>query len=120
MIALGIPEANAGGYFPYPTLPGGETAGFGSTIPGGIQVERQVLGAIENWPQWNAANLSTRVDAVIAHEWVEFNAIRGGADVNAAHLAALQGAAETNLPISNAARELSRTRPQNLVPVPLR
>jgi hypothetical protein len=119
MIALGIPREKALGFWPYPPR-GGGMADVGSNIAGvGIRVERQVLGAMENWPEWNSASLPARVDAVIAHEWSEFNELAGGAGAEAAHNASVRAGASTGLRISAEARKLLETMPGKPRPVPL-
>lgn len=120
MIQLGIPEQYARGFWPFATTRGGHAAGVGSNFAGaGIQVERQVLGAMKNWPEWNAANLSTRVEAVIAHEWIEFNRIASGMSATDAHQLTVKTAMNTTLPISQRARELLATMPMAPEPIPL-
>lgn len=69
-----------------------------NVIGRGIAVDAGVFGKIEGFDAWNKANLSTRVDAVIAHELTE--ALRKS------HRAALKHAPKTSLRISDKAREV--------------
>jgi RHS repeat-associated protein len=39
---------------------------------GGVNVGAGVFGRTTNWPEFNAASWRTRIDSVIAHEWLEF------------------------------------------------
>lgn len=104
MRALGIPENNIGipeyggrSYNPF----GGSV---GSNVRGrGINIDPGILQPIPGWPEWSTARLSTRVDAVIAHEWLEFGGLDHPGAVNAGPLSPLK--------ISPAARQLLRTGP---------
>jgi len=99
MQALGIPEENIG----IPQYGGQAYHAGGNTVGGniqgvGINVDSGVLQPIEGWEAWNNAPLSVRADAVIAHEWAEFN--------GATHAEALQLAPNTSLPIRPESRAL--------------
>ncbi|KAK6529747.1 hypothetical protein TWF281_008909 [Arthrobotrys megalospora] len=103
MRALGIPEERIGipmdGGKAY--NPAGSTVGA-NQIGQGINVDAAILGDFphEPWPAFNKANLSTRVDATIAHEFEEL----GTNAYN--HPLALQLGPKTQLQISPAARDL--------------
>jgi len=66
-------------------------------------VDAGILGRAEGWQAWNEASLSTRVDAVIAHEWTEFGVPQLG---DGAHSYALANTPSTTLNISPRARAL--------------
>jgi acyl carrier protein phosphodiesterase len=104
MRALGIPAQYVG----IKGIPGTNGKGFDLNIkdPGGnvrtrgIAIGAGVLKKIKGWGTWNRASLKTRIDAVIAHEWAEFNGLT--------HRGARHTAYRTKLPISPEARELLR------------
>src|SRR5262245_8663115 len=117
MRALGIPEENIGikgypgrqrGYDPAEPQPGRNGRGdpeYG--VPGGITAGRGILekswSGGGRWRQWERARFSTRIDAVIAHEWLEFGGLT--------HLEAAAAGPMTPLPISRGARRLLATHP---------
>jgi hypothetical protein len=66
----------------------------------GISVHGNVF---DDWPGfdlWNQSSVEDRIDAIIAHEWSEFNELT--------HWETVQAAPETNLAIRDRARELLR------------
>jgi hypothetical protein len=117
MRALGIPEENIGikgypgrqrGYDPAEPQPGRNGRGdpeYG--VPGGITAGRGILekswSGGGRWRRWERARFSTRIDAVIAHEWLEFGGLT--------HLEAAAAGPMTPLPISRGARRLLATHP---------
>ena len=102
MRALGIPTKRIG----IPEYGGKAFNPLGDTVGGnikgrGINIDAAILQPIEGWPAWNKASLSTRVDAVIAHEWTEYLS-----KAKDPHQAALRNAPKTKLKISDKARAL--------------
>lgn len=89
----GIPGANGRGFDPNMTDPGGFVRTRGMAVGAGV------LKNMPGWGAWNKASLPTRIDAVIAHEWVRLNK-------GAGHQKARDQAPNTLLPISDAARQL--------------
>ncbi|MGL4175353.1 MAG: RHS repeat domain-containing protein, partial [Dermatophilaceae bacterium] len=91
--------------------------GGGENLPGrGINVGAGVLGKASAWPEFNAASLRTRIDSVIAHEWLEFN--RTSSSSHRAHREAVrrgriydQLPPALRLPISIDAKNLLKTMP---------
>jgi hypothetical protein len=67
---------------------------------GGISVHGNVFDRWEGFDLWNAptTTVEDRIDAIIAHEWSEFNGL--------SHWETVELAAETKLPIRPRAREL--------------
>lgn len=66
----------------------------------GISVHGNVF---DDWPGfdlWNQSSIEDRIDAIIAHEWSEFNELT--------HWETVEAAPETNLPIRDRAREILR------------
>jgi hypothetical protein len=102
MKQLGIPEANIGVRGIADESGEAFTAwgrARGSNVRGkGISVHGSVDSAWADFPEWNAANLDTRIDAVIAHEWMEFNDLT--------HFETVELATESKLPISQEAKKL--------------
>src|SRR5262249_32661480 len=75
--------------------------GGGSAGGRGILVKSWSGGG--RWRQWERARFSTRIDAVIAHEWLEFGGLT--------HLEAAAAGPMTPLPISRGARRPPATPP---------
>jgi hypothetical protein len=102
MKQLGIPEANVGIRGIADESGEAFTAwgrARGSNVRGkGISVHGSVDSAWTDFPEWNAASLDTRIDAVIAHEWMEFNDLT--------HFETVELATESKLPISPDAKKL--------------
>jgi hypothetical protein len=102
MQRLGIPKENIG--IPgFPNESGESFTAWGRTRGANVRGKGiSVHGSVEsNWPgfdAWNAASADDRIDAVIAHEWMEFNDL--------SHFETLELAEETKLPISQAAKDL--------------
>ncbi|MGE0751635.1 MAG: SpvB/TcaC N-terminal domain-containing protein [Variibacter sp.] len=71
--------------------------------PGAIWIDSGILSNTPHWPEWNAANLETRVDAILAHEWAEHQ--------GATHLGAVLTGQETTLKITEQARQLLDSMP---------
>jgi hypothetical protein len=117
MVRLGIPRQSIGipaegtprGYNPnaqHPTV-GGNLPG----PPPQINIDQGILQPATTrygtpWHAWNNASLPTRIDAVIAHEWVEAQAKLAGHSSHAAHNWAIVNADSTSLPITPQARAL--------------
>jgi hypothetical protein len=113
MTDLGIPKDNIGihgvvdesgeAFAPDGLTRGGNVPGKGISVHGNV---------IENWagfPEWDAANIDDRIDAIIAHEWMEFN---GGLT----HLETVEAAPWSGLAITKKARELLVVMRKNGVP----
>jgi hypothetical protein len=99
MIALGISPQNIGIFGGRGFNPAGSTVG-GNVRGVGIELDSGLFGKIKGFSAWNNARLSTRVDAVIAHEYEEL--------LGATHAQALRRAPNTTLNISEEARKLLR------------
>jgi hypothetical protein len=83
-----------------------EDWGVGRNNKKGISVDAGILRNWKvAWSEWNAADLATRIEAVIQHEWFEFK----GASHNEAVAMGRRG--EFTLKISESARKLLRTMP---------
>jgi hypothetical protein len=64
----------------------------------GISVHSNVFDNWQGFDLWNKSSVEDRIDAVIAHEWSEFNEL--------SHWETVELAPETRLPVSPRAREL--------------
>jgi hypothetical protein len=77
MKELGIPDKNIGIRGIYDESGEAFTAygcQRGSNVRGrGISVHGNVMKDWEGFPEWNAAAIDDRIDAIIAHEWMEFS-----------------------------------------------
>ncbi|MFE6155821.1 SpvB/TcaC N-terminal domain-containing protein [Streptomyces sp. NPDC057889] len=99
MLDLGIPKENIG-------IPEYGGRSFdpdymqrgGNIMTRGINVDAAMLEPYPEVAGWDTASFRDRVDAVIAHEWLEFGGM--------SHNEALKHGPETTLPITDAAREL--------------
>ena len=100
----GIGEYNGRGYDPNMPDPGGNVGDQGIAVGAGVTRPWSGPGS---WPEWDAASIPTRIDAVIAHEWLEF--LMGGG--NRHHPDACVIGPLTDLPISQEARTLLLTHP---------
>jgi hypothetical protein len=100
----GIREYNGRGYDQNMGDPGGNVGGQGIAVGAGVGRPWSGTGS---WPEWDAASIPTRIDAVIAHEWLEF--LMGGGNAN--HPDACVIGPLTDLPISEEARTLLLTHP---------
>jgi hypothetical protein len=108
MRALGIPKEFIG----FKVIAGDSGRGFDPNIkaPGnfvrdrGIAVGAGIFSNIAGWGAWNKASRATRIDAVIAHEWMRFK--------GASHEETVKKAHQTTLPIRDKARELLLSRPR--------
>jgi hypothetical protein len=102
MKQLGIPERHIGirgfpgesgkAFTPSGRLRGGNVRGRGISVHGSVE---------SPWPgfkAWNEADIPTRTDAVIAHEWMEFNDLT--------HWETVELAEQSKLPISSEAKNL--------------
>jgi hypothetical protein len=77
MLDLGVPEEHIG----IRGLPGESGEAFsarlgdrGANCRGrGISVHGNVFDDWAGFPEWNAAKVTDRIEAIIAHEWMEFN-----------------------------------------------
>ena len=101
MQELGIPTQVQGGF-----VLGNKVGGNVRPSPGGpgkIWVDSGMLRDAPHWQEWNAADLETRLDATIAHEWAEHQ--------GATHLGAVFTGQETALKISEKARQLLDSMP---------
>jgi len=67
---------------------------------GGISVHGNVFDRWEGFDLWNQSTYKDRIDAIIAHEWSEFNEL--------SHWETVEMATETKLPISARAKEILR------------
>jgi len=102
MKKLGIPKENIG----IRGIPGESGEAFtatgssrGANVRGrGISVHGNVEKDWVGFPEWNAASVDTRIDASIAHEWMEFNELT--------HWETVELATESRLRISKEAKEL--------------
>jgi hypothetical protein len=102
MKTLGIPKENIG----IRGIPGESGEAFtaegtfrGGNVRGkGISVHGSVMEAWSGFPEWNKAILQDRIDAVIAHEWMEFNELT--------HWETVELGTESKLPISQNAKKL--------------
>jgi hypothetical protein len=102
MKKLGIPKENIG----IRGIPGESGEAFtakgssrGANVRGrGISVHGNVEKDWVGFPEWNAASVDTRIDASIAHEWMEFNELT--------HWETVQLATESKLRISEEAKQL--------------
>jgi hypothetical protein len=102
MKQLGIPEANIGvrgiaeesgkAFTATGTMRGGNLRGRGISVHGSVE------NPWPNFPEWNAASIDARIDAVIAHEWMEFNDLT--------HFETVELGPESTLPISPEGRKL--------------
>jgi RHS repeat-associated protein len=110
MKALGLEKKDIGiigrdgkktrGYDPHETTIGGSNSG-------GLNIDAGIHGSFpEPWPAWEAADLPTRMEAVIAHEWIEVQLMRDGVGGAEAHAIAVEIGPLTDLPISEKARRL--------------
>jgi hypothetical protein len=102
MKQLGIPEKNIG-IRKFPGESGRSFHGIGNVaglrVRGrGISVHGSVVMDWAGFPEWNAATVDTRIDAIIAHEWMEFNEL--------SHWETVELATESKLPITKEAKEL--------------
>lgn len=105
MQKLGIPKKNIG----IRGIPGESGEAFtasggarGANVRGrGISVHGNVMKDWEGFPEWNAADIADRIDAIIAHEWMEFSELSHFEVVELAVDRALQ-----KLPITKKAQEL--------------
>jgi RHS repeat-associated protein len=100
----GIREYNGRGYDPNLADPGSNVATRGISVGAGVARPWSGEGV---WPEWDAASILTRIDAVIAHEWDEF--LIG--ENNAGHPDACVIGPLSDLPISPEARTLLLTHP---------
>jgi hypothetical protein len=101
MQELGIPTNVQGGF-----VLGNKVGGNVRPSPGGpgkVWVDSGILKDAPHWPEWNAADLETRLDATIAHEWAEHQ--------GATHLGAVFTGQETVLKITEKARQLLDSMP---------
>ena len=102
MKELGIPNRNIG----IRGIPGESGEGFtaegvtrGSNVRGrGISVHGSVVEDWADFPEWNKASIADRIDAIIAHEWMEFNELT--------HWETVELVTESKLPISKNAQDL--------------
>lgn len=102
MKALGIPKKNIG----IRGIPGESGEAFtaegvmrGSNVRGrGISVHGSVVEDWAGFPEWNIASIPDRIDAIIAHEWMEFNELT--------HWETVELVTESKLPISKIAQDL--------------
>lgn len=101
---IGIPEYGGTAFDPHSATVGGNIQGRG------INVDAGILSKSPTWKAWNRANLRTRVDAVIAHEWAEFQ--------GASHAEALKVGPKSTLPISDQARALLRDMRAKKIGIP--
>jgi hypothetical protein len=62
----GIRDYNGRGFDPTQPGPGGNVRTRGIAVGGGI------VQPLPGWREWNSAQLSARIDATIAHEWLSF------------------------------------------------
>jgi len=88
----GIPGESGEAFTAEGTTRGGNVRGKGISVHGSV---------LEDWagfPEWNKAAVIDRIDAVIAHEWMEFNELT--------HWESVELGVETNLPVSPKAKEL--------------
>ena len=116
MTEMGVPAANIG----INCIPGAAGTAFDPGLSGiasnvngkGISIDAGITGPFtEPWAEWDVAPMDVRVEAAIAHEWLEMNS-RLPFDLrhNEAVLAAQQGQ-YGGLTVSPAARDLLRTMP---------
>ena len=109
MAELGIPTDKIGSRLPgrgHATFVPDERSGGGNDPVGGLTVDSgashpELLGKMPGNREWANARLRDRVDATIAHEREE--ARRGGS-----HVEAIRHAPETDLAISDRARQILR------------
>ncbi len=102
MKELGIPKKNIG----IRGIPGESGEAFtaegvmrGSNVRGrGISVHGSVVEDWAGFPEWNKASIADRIDAIIAHEWMEFNELT--------HWETVELVTESKLPISKTAQDL--------------
>jgi hypothetical protein len=106
MRELGIPEDKIGAssrehgilrsaFNPYDRDGGGVTTGI--TVNSGV-LNPDLLKGEKGGRLWPMARVRDRIDAIIAHEWAEYQ--------EGAHRAALKAAARTRLPVSEGARRI--------------
>jgi hypothetical protein len=100
MKELGIPNRNIG----IRGIPGESGEGFtaegvtrGSNVRGrGISVHGSVVEDWADFPEWNKASIADRIDAIIAHEWIN----------ELTHWETVELVTESKLPISKNAQDL--------------
>jgi len=88
----GIPGESGEAFTAWGTSRGSNMRGLGISVHGSVEM---------NWagfPEWNAATIDTRIDAIIAHEWMEFNELT--------HWETVELATESKLAITKEAKEL--------------
>jgi hypothetical protein len=109
MKELGIPTDQIGSrvpgkghatFLPHERSGGGNDAAGGLTLDSGV-FNPDLLGTLPGHREWAKARLRDRMDAAIAHEHEE--ARRGGN-----HVAALEHAPDTELPIREGGRQILR------------
>jgi hypothetical protein len=80
----------------------------GMVHEGGISVHGSVFQPWKDFEIWNKAAIEDRIDAIIAHEWLEFNGL--------AHEQAVERFAESPLRISKKAKEILAYMKTQLIP----
>jgi hypothetical protein len=88
----GVPDETGTAFNPLGEARGGNIRGKGISVHGSVEQPWK------DFPEWNDATIETRIDAVIAHEWMEFNELT--------HWETVELATGTKLPISKEAKEL--------------
>jgi hypothetical protein len=88
----GVPDESGTAFNPVGQARGTNVRGKGISVHGSVEQPWK------DFPEWNDATIETRIDAVIAHEWMEFNQLT--------HWETVELAIETKLPISKEAKQL--------------
>jgi hypothetical protein len=88
----GIPDESGRAFTATGRMRGGNVRGQGISVHGSVE------NSWPNFPEWNKAGIDARIDAVIAHEWMEFNDLT--------HFETVELATESKLPISSEAKTL--------------